>query len=287
MKRQKILMLKGLPASGKSTYAKELEEQGWYRTNKDDIRKELFPNYTFKDEKEVVAIETEYVCNGLYSGKNVVVDNTHFNPTHEARLRKIAEKYNADFEILFIDTPVEICIRRNRKRANSVPIEVILTMYNKYIAPYRDKKEEYNDELEECVIVDLDGTLAHLDPDNPRDIYDASRADSDILDDAVSNVVGMAYGHGYHIIVLTGRNAAHLDVSKAWLASQGVEYDEIFARPTDDTRPDFEVKRELYENHIRGKYNVKYVIDDRPSVCREWRRLGLKTLQVGDPHKEF
>src|SRR5207245_9019847 len=34
----KLLLLKGLPASGKSTYAKELVLKGWKRVNKDDLR---------------------------------------------------------------------------------------------------------------------------------------------------------------------------------------------------------------------------------------------------------
>lgn len=283
-KRLKVLFLKGLPASGKSHYAKELEARGWARTNKDDIRKEKFPDYTFKDEKEVVREEELQIIFGLDAGKNVVVDNTHFNPAHQRRLEKIATENNADFEVLFIDTPLETCIKRNRKRANSVPMEVILDMHRKYIAPYRNEKIEYNDKLEETIIVDVDGTLAHI---TDRDPYDASRAMEDTLDDAVGNIVNMAYGHGYHVIVLTGRHSGHLDVTKAWLEENGVNYDEIYSRQEGDDRADTEVKKELFDNHIRDKYNVKYVIDDRPSVCRMWRGLGLKTLQVGDPHAEF
>jgi hypothetical protein len=59
-------------------------------------------------------------------------------------------------------------------------------------------------------------------------------------------------------------------------------------RETNDNRPDTVIKRELYEAHIKGKYNVLGIFDDRPSVCRMWREdLGLKVLQAGDPHFEF
>ena len=146
---------------------------------------------------------------------------------------------------------------------------------------------KYDDQLEECIIVDVDGTLAHIDPANPRSPYDASRAMDDLLDDAVANVVTMAYGHGYKIVVLTGRSAGHLGVTKEWLATNGIDYDEIYSRAEGDNRADYVIKRELFDGHIKGRYNVKYVIDDRPQVCRMWRELGLKTLQVGDPHKEF
>lgn len=284
---KKLLMLKGLPASGKSTYAKELESKGWARVNKDDIRKEFFPDYTFKDEKEVVYMEDAEIIAELREGNNVVVDDTNFAPKHQQRLEKIAKEEDADFEVLFIDTPLEECIKRNRKRASNVPMEAILNMYRKYIAPYREEHVKYNDALDEAILVDIDGTLAHIDGDNPRSPYDASRAMEDVLDDAVSVLASMCYQHGYRVIILTGRHSGHLQVTKDWLAAKGVEYDEIHCRDEEDTRADYIVKRELFEQYVKDKYNVKFVVDDRPQVCRMWRSLGLKTLQVGDPHHEF
>lgn len=286
-KRRKLLMLKGLPASGKSTYAKELESKGWARVNKDDIRKEFFPDYTFKDEKEVVYMEDAEIIAELREGNNVVVDDTNFAPKHQQRLEKIAKEEDADFEVLFIDTPLEECIKRNRKRASNVPMEAILNMYRKYIAPYREEHVKYNDALDEAILVDIDGTLAHIDGDNPRSPYDASRAMEDVLDDAVSVLASMCYQHGYRVIILTGRHSGHLQVTKDWLAAKGVEYDEIHCRDEEDTRADYIVKKELFEQYVKDKYNVKFVVDDRPQVCRMWRSLGLKTLQVGDPHHEF
>lgn len=286
-KRPKLLCLKGLPASGKSTYAKELESKGWGRTNKDDIRKLNFPNYEFKDEKKVIAIENGMIKAHLSAGRNVVVDNTHFNPRHQQRLEAIAKEFNADFEVMFIDTPLEECIKRNRKRTDSVPMEAILNMYRKYIAPYREEHVKYDDMLDEAILVDIDGTLAHIDGDNPRNPYDASRAMEDVLDDAVSVVTSMCYKHGYRVIILTGRHSGHLQVTQDWLAKNGVNYDEIYCRNEGDKRPDYMVKQELFNHHIKNKYNIKFVIDDRPSVCRMWRSLGLRVLQVGDPHVEF
>ena len=282
---KKLLMLKGLPASGKSTYAKELEATGeWVRVNKDDIRKEFFPDYTFKNEKEVVYMEDAEIIAELRDGNNVVVDNTHFNPKHQVRLEKIAKDAGAEFELLFIDTPFEECIKRNKKRPNSVPLEVIMNMYRQYIAPLREKAIEYDDNLEEAIIVDVDGTLAHITDRNP---YDASRALDDTLDDAIGAIVPMVYRHGYKVIVLTGRHSGHLDITKEWLAKHGIDYDEIYCRQEEDKRPDYIVKREIFEQEIAGRYNIKFVIDDRPSVARMWRSIGLKVLQVGDVHDEF
>lgn len=285
--KPKLLMLKGLPASGKTTYAKELEQQGWTRVNKDDIRSIFSIDYTLSNEKDVEYMEDADIIAELREGNNVVVDDTNFNPERQERLENIAEAEGAEFEVLFIDTPLEECIKRNKKRPNSVPMDAILDMHRQYIAPLRDEKQEYDDELDEAIVVDVDGTLAHIDDSNPRSPHDGSRAMEDLLDDTVSVIVAMFFNHGYRVIILTGRNSEHLEVTKEWLEANGVEYDDIHAREEGDTRPDYVFKKEVFDKHIRGKYNIKFVIDDRPQVCRMWRSLGLKTLQVGDPHYEF
>lgn len=280
-----LLMLKGLPASGKSTYARELvEKEGYVRVNKDDLRA-MMNNGKWSNANELQILDTrnDIVSYLLADGNSVVVDDTNFAPMHEEKLSLIAAAYGAKFEVKLINTPLEECISRNERRANKVPLNVITDMYNKYLAP-EVKKVEYNDKLEEAIIVDVDGTLSHI---NGRNVYDASLAMGDSLDDAVGSVVNMAYGHGYKVIILTGRHSGHIGVTQGWLKEKGVNYDEIYSRTEGDNRKDTEVKKELYEAHIKDKYNVKYVIDDRPSVCRMWRAEGLKTLQVGDPHKEF
>ena len=135
-----------------------------------------------------------------------------------------------------------------------------------------------DDERPEAIIVDVDGTLAHI--ADGRSPYDASRAMNDELDDAVSSIVAMAYENGYQVIVVTGRSAEHKDVTVEWLAQNGVSYDEIYTRAEGDTREDSIVKEEIYKNHIKDRYWIKFVLDDRQRVVDMWRRNGLKTLQV-------
>lgn len=53
-------------------------------------------------------------------------------------------------------------------------------------------------------------------------------------------------------------------------------------RTTDDRRDDTIVKRELYENNIKGKYNVLFCVDDRPKVVRMWKEQGLQVMCLGD-----
>ena len=280
----KLLALKGLPASGKTTYAKKLVEQGWVRVNKDDMRAMLHNSkWSPSNEGFVLALRDEIIIRSLVNGQNVVVDDTNLDPKHINQFEAIAGEFMADFDVKFFDTPVRECIRRNKLRDNPVPEKVIYQMYNRYLAPPSVPKVEYDENKEECIIVDVDGTLAHIDQRNPRNVYDASRAHEDLLDDAVSVVAGMCYSHGYKVIVLTGRSAEHREVTEAWLAANGVEYDELYTRSDGDKRKDSIVKRELYETHIKDRFKVKFVLDDRNQVVDMWRNeLGLKCFQVAE-----
>ena len=50
-----------------------------------------------------------------------------------------------------------------------------------------------------------------------------------------------------------------------------------------DFRQDYEIKKEIYENEIKDKYDVKYVFEDRDQVVNMYRNeLWLTTLQVGN-----
>ena len=290
-----ILMLQGLPASGKTTHARQLVEQGnWIRVNKDDLR--LMMNngkYSKQNEKRVIRIRDQIIIDALALGNSVIVDDTNFAPHHLNSMMNLAQKMDARLHVRFIDTPLEDCLARNANRDNPVPEKVIMDMYNQYLAPKEEEsKDEPEEELEECIIVDMDGTLAHMDGRISRHgekvaAYRDDDAHDDTLDDAVANIVGMAYQNGYKVIVFTGRKAKSLPVAKKWLKDNGVQYDEIHARMDNDKRADTIVKKEMYQAFVEGKYKVKYIIDDRPSVCRMWRELGLKVMQVGDPHKEF
>lgn len=281
-----LIMLRGLPASGKTSWATEAARNGRYSVvSKDTLRELHFPNYRRKYEREVVRMEDYLIEKNLSDGHSVIVDDTNLNPVHEKRLRNLAGAHAAEFHIKDFDVPLEECIERNIKRGMKVPTSAIVEMHNKYIN--KPKKVEYEDNLDECIIVDVDGTLAHIDSSNPRNVYDASRAMEDILDDAVGCITSMAFGHGYKVIILTGRHSGHLGVTKEWLEENGIDYDEIYCRQEGDKREDTVIKEELYHKHIEGRYNVKFILDDRPSVCRMWRSLGLKVLQAGDPHVEF
>jgi hypothetical protein len=56
----------------------------------------------------------------------------------------------------------------------------------------------------------------------------------------------------------------------------------LYMRPAGSNAPDDQVKRELYEQHIAGRFEVRFILDDRAKVVRMWRDLGLTVLAVAD-----
>lgn len=139
------------------------------------------------------------------------------------------------------------------------------------------KKPKTGKEKPEAIIVGVDGTLAHK---CNRGIYDASKAMDDTMDDAVGIITAMAYKNDYKVIILTDRFAEYKQVTEDWLEANGLNYDEIYTRADGDVRQDAIVKKELYEKHIKDRYKIKFVMDDRNQVVNMWRVLGLKCLQV-------
>jgi hypothetical protein len=130
------------------------------------------------------------------------------------------------------------------------------------------------------VIFDLDGTFALLGERNP---YDASRSEADELNAAV-HFVYEAIRRGFPdtaIILVSGREDRWRPQTERWLARHGIAYDGLFMRRRGDRRKDVVVKREIYEEHIEGRYTVRVVFDDRDQVVRLWRDdLGLPCFQV-------
>ena len=282
---QKIIFLKGLPASGKSTWAKDYIKNNptTKRVNKDDLRSMLDDSLWSKsNESNVLKVQKAIVTECLYNGYDVIVDNTHLNPKHEDVYRELCAKMNCKFAIQFFDVPVEECIERDKKRPNPVGSKVILEMYNQYL-----KKDppviEYNVDLPDAIICDIDGTLARA---GSRDVYDTEKCLSDSPIMPVVNILDR-YKKDTVIILVSGRDAAFRSLTEEWLNLFNIPHHFLFMRPEGDRRRDDIVKREIYQDYIAGRYNIKFVIDDRKRVKRMWVNEGLFVLDVNQTDAEF
>lgn len=255
------------------------------RVNKDDLREMLHNGvWTGQYEEQVLRIRDAIIIDGLTHGYNVVVDDTNLHPKHEKRLKELASKYGAVFVVKFLDVPVEECIKRDSKRANPVGRKVIMSMYRQFLqkaAPVM----EYDSTLPDCIIVDVDGTLSSH--EGVRGPFEHDKCDKDIPHYEIIDLV-RAWAKCNNsatlpskIIIVTGAEEKFRSIRSGWLKDHHIPFDELHMRPTGDFRPDYEIKREIYYAHIAGRFNVRFVLDDRQQVVDMWRNeLGLRVLQV-------
>ena len=288
-------MLKGLPASGKSTYARGLVsgvisdangQYNWKRVNKDDMRA-MFDDgkWSKENERHILKWRDHSICYFLREGYSVICDDTNLDPKHEPVLKALASMCEADFEVKFFDVPLLECIERDLKRGDkSVGSKVIMGMYERYL-----KKEKetvpFLGNLPFCYIFDIDGTLAIKGDRSP---YDFAQVGLDTPNQAVVALFKILRKQdGVKIFIFSGREDSCEDITRKWLEDNDIQYDGLFMRKTGDKRKDSIIKTELYVEHIKDKFNVLGVFDDRLQVCRVWYGLGLPLFRVGDPDANF
>jgi predicted kinase len=288
----RLIMTMGLPGSGKSTWA--AEQEGFKVVNKDNIRAALAQTgwvWSHKNEEDVLKERDQLIVEWLGSGHSVISSDTNFGRKHKVRLSELARTMGAEFEIKRFDVPLEVCIERDASRPVPVGEKVIRQMWTQFIANDPDKwplsapkpapleKVKRNYSLPMAVICDLDGTIALN--NGHRSFYDASTCDLDILNEPIAGIIMTYDREGLaRIIYCTGREEIYRPQTEKWLKKYGLPEGPLFMRAAKDHRKDRIVKLELFNNHIRDKYDVEFVLDDRDQVVNMWRELGLTCLQV-------
>lgn len=287
---QKIILTKGLPASGKSTYSKKLIDDNpekYKRVNKDELRLMMDNSkWSKRNENFVKKIRDDIVKSALIDGYSVIVDDTNLDDSHHNRMVEISNDYynmyNKKVEVEtedFTDVPLETCIQRDKTRTASVGEKVIRGFYNQYLKK-EVKPAEFVPGVPNAIICDIDGTMAIK---GDRDIYDYSKVHLDKVNDAVKIAV-MAIEETLEpaIIFCSGRDDNCRGETEKWLTDNHISFDKLLMRKTGDKRKDSIVKQEIYDAEIKGKFNILMVFDDRNSVIEMWRSNGLPVFQVAD-----
>jgi predicted kinase len=157
----RIVACKGLPGSGKTTWARELVrgrrtwnkhdgvveyEEGpaprFVRVNRDEIRRMMFGDqpWTREHENAVVKVRNAAIIAGLQLGCSVVSDDMNLDPRHLDTFETIAQAFDVLVEVevndSFLAVSLEECIRRQAFRAvaDRVPEREIRKVYDRWLA---------------------------------------------------------------------------------------------------------------------------------------------------------
>lgn len=148
--------------------------------------------------------------------------------------------------------------------------------------------------MRNIVLVDIDGTIAKIGDrlkylqQEPKD-WDSfyEHCDEDEPIDEILNLVMSLQEEvvcDYKIIYVTGRRESVREKTKNWLRCQGMFVDDkhLLMRKDGDHRHDIEVKPELILEAGINLGEIAFVLEDRNSMVKKWRELGLICLQVAE-----
>lgn len=293
----------GVSASGKTTWAegfvseKAAEGKQWININRDDIRriiiKEKHPlasvslsMWRRKWEKECTARWKSFIekCIML-SPDGIIISDTNLNKKTRDWLIETFTNAGYTVELKMFQVDYDVAVKRDVKRNDPVGAFVIAEQMQKYWEQFH-KRYEPDTSLDKAVIVDLDGTLAHMTDRSP---YEWDRVCEDAVDEIIRDIITGMKDKGYKIIILSGRDGSCEEYTIQWIQNNLDFVPDVFVmRAAGDMRGDTIVKEEMFWKHIAHKYNVVLAIDDRPQVVlNTWTALGIKTLATGNQSIHF
>ena len=149
MNRPTLILLVGVPGSGKTTYAEKYIEENpnTAHVSSDKIREELWGSEaTQGDNNKVFSLMQSRTIEALNNGQSVVYDATNVTRKDRLYIITLCPKF-AKIECHIIWAPIETCIERDAARERTVGKEVIDRMLKRFQAPY------YDEGIDEIVVV--------------------------------------------------------------------------------------------------------------------------------------
>ena len=150
MRPPSLTLMIRLPASGKSTVAKQIHyndiEDGASSViiSNDIVGKMLTGQQFCKSAGGFITSIAELMARYFLSqGTNVIVDNTCLTQGSRSKWFKVGIEFNCSIRAYFMNTPVEECVKRNASREDSVPMKLIYDMAEKLQPPEEQEGFEF------------------------------------------------------------------------------------------------------------------------------------------------
>lgn len=153
-----FIMLIGLPASGKSTWAKNNTDDNTVWLSSDNLRIELFNDVNCQgNNNDLFNIMNKRTRDLLISGKNVIYDATNISSKRRIALIKYLKKTKCKYICYYFSKSINDCIYLDEKRDRSVGVDIINKMYlNLQIPMYHEGWDEINIINSNTLKVDID-----------------------------------------------------------------------------------------------------------------------------------
>jgi len=141
---KRIILLIGVPGSGKTTLAAKIAQKGFTIMNADSIRKELYGDANEQgDPQQVFDLFFERMEAFMQAGTDLIIDNTNANPKHRKQILDRAKTFDyKDVQLWFMDTPLNVCIARNKNRDRVVAEDIVANMHMTLNRSGRPSREE-------------------------------------------------------------------------------------------------------------------------------------------------
>lgn len=172
-----LVLTRGIPASGKTTYAKVWVQSPpkRVRINRDDLRFQMYGLYFGDpiDENTVTKVQHSMIAAALKGGNSVIVDDTNLNDKFARKLVTLGHRHGANVRVVDMEIDLQEALLRNKIRTEMegrhVPDDVIRKMHGAFvnrkpldttspvIRPYNGTPGK-----DKAIIVDIDGTLARM-----------------------------------------------------------------------------------------------------------------------------
>ena len=151
---KRVILTRGLPASGKSTWAKQevlKDPEHSVRINRDDLRNMSGKYWVPARENYILSCRNLLLNTAIYMNFNtIIIDDMNLNPRDIDYIIKAVNKFNKvlksknqyKIEIKdFTNVPLNVCIERDSKRENPLGEKVIRDIFNKYQTMYNLKEK--------------------------------------------------------------------------------------------------------------------------------------------------
>lgn len=260
-------MLRGLPASGKTTWAKkQLDLGGYFRISLKDIEENIIGKNSKKRKMLARKYRREMVEDIMSNNKgNIILDDYNLSINFEREIEKLCLEYGYDFILndSFLEVSVKECVGRDLKRHDSIGQHKIQKLYNELIAPKYQRNLESNFKKKRAVIVSLDKT-PRLEPN----YFILSIIDS----------LQETFG-GVYLDVIFLVNSHNCNEFTEWADKYLIDYSKVITRDISEepSITDFKLQEIL---KIEEEYAILGIIEENEVIATTWEQMGYNVLKT-------